>query len=110
MADIPDPSRPPEEYFAGELRLLAGFLSPEEQRRLSLPLPIEVGGTHGETLLRCQGPVEEKVVARILEMLMACRQEGITLYRPQLARLRSVLVTTTRYVFVIRGPSGGEEG
>jgi uncharacterized protein (UPF0216 family) len=150
VADVPDSSRPPEEYFTGELRvmnahlprsqktladllvepepfiacrddtphlfkveelkLLAGFLSEEEQRHLSLPMLIEVGGPRGETQLRCLSPVEEKVVSRILEMPMACRQGGITLYRPQLARLRSVLVTTTQYVFVIREPAGGEEG
>jgi uncharacterized protein (UPF0216 family) len=91
-----------------ELRLLAEFLSPEEQQQLHLPMLIEVGGTGGagsETLLRCQGPVEEKVVTRILEMPMACRQGAITLYRPQLTRLREVLITTTQYVFVL-----GERG
>ena len=142
MVDTPDPSRPPEEYFAGELRvinahlprgtktladlltepepfiacrddtphlfrieelkLLAGYLTPEEQRNLSLPMVIEVGGApQGESRLRCLGPVEEKVVSRVLGMPMACRQGGITLYRPQLARLRGVLVTTTQYAFVV---------
>jgi hypothetical protein len=100
----------PHLFKKEELKLLAGFLSPEEQPLLRLPMLIEVGGTRGETLLRCRGQVEEKVVTRILEMPMACRQGGITLYRPQLSRLRSVLATTTQYVFVIREPAGGEEG
>jgi uncharacterized protein (UPF0216 family) len=150
VADLPDPNRPPEEYFAGELRvmnahlprgtktladllaepepfvacrddtphlfridelkLLAGFLSEEERRTLNLPMLIEVGGgARGESMLRCRSPVEEKVAAKILGMPVACRQEAITLYRPQLARLRSVLVTTTQYVFVIRERAAGEE-
>ena len=100
----------PHLFKVDELRLLAGFLSGEEQRALSLPMLIEIGGAHGESLLRCLGPVEEKVVARILGMPVACRQGGVTLYRPQLAKLRSVLVTTTQYVFVIREPAGGEGG
>jgi len=67
---------------------------------------IEVGGgPRGESLLRCRGAVEEKVATRVLGMPMACRQGGITLYRPQLAKLRGVLVTTTQYAFVVRGPA-----
>ncbi len=92
----------PHLFKIEELKLLEGFLTPEEQRALSLPMLIEVGGgQRGESLLRCLGSVEEKVVSRVLEMPMTCRQGAITLYRPQLARLRSVLVTTTQYAFVI---------
>ncbi len=92
-------------FKVNELRLLAELLSPQEQQQLHLPMLIEVGGAGSETLLRCSGPVEEKVVTRILEMPMACRQGAITLYRPQLTRLREVLTTTTQYVFVL-----GERG
>jgi uncharacterized protein (UPF0216 family) len=149
MPDDPNAPRPPEEYFAGELRvmnahlpgsqktlagllaesqpyvacrddtphlfrreelkLLAGFLDEQEQRLLRLPMLIEVGGgAPGETRLRCLGPVEEKVVARILEMPVACREGVITLYRPQLAKLRDSLETTTQYVFVFREPDGDQ--
>jgi uncharacterized protein (UPF0216 family) len=91
----------PHLFKVEELKLLADMLEDEDRRLLQLPMLIEVGGgSGGETLLRCRGPVEEKVVGRILEMPMTCRQGGITLYRPQLARLRSVLVTTTQYAFV----------
>ncbi len=82
-----------------ELRLLAGFLSPEEQRLLLLPMLIEVG--NGEARLRCPTPVEEKIASRILSMPVACRAGFVTLYRPQLARLRDSLATTTQYVFVV---------
>ncbi len=92
-----------------ELKLLAGFLAPEEQRALSLPMPIEVGGgPQGESLLRCRGQLEEKVATHVLGMPMVCRQSGITLYRPQLAKLCSVLVTSAQYVFVVRNSTGGE--
>lgn len=100
----------PHLFKIDELKLLAEFLTPEEQRDLYLPMMIEVGGgSQGESLLRCRGAVEEKVATRILEMPMACHQGGITLYRPQLAKLRGVLPTTTQYAFVVRGPAGGEE-
>jgi uncharacterized protein (UPF0216 family) len=97
----------PHLFRIEELKLLASFLTPEEQRGLYLPMMIEVGGgPRGESLLRCRGAVEEKVATHVLGMPMICRQGGITLYRPQLASLRGVLVTTTQYVFVIRGPAG----
>lgn len=100
----------PHLFKIEELKLLAGFLTPEEQRGLYLPMMIEVGsGVRGESLLRCRGSVEEKIATRVLGMPMACRQGGITLYRPQLAKLRGVLATTTQYVFVVRGPAGGDE-
>ncbi len=100
----------PHLFRNDELKLLAGFLTLEEQRDLLLPLMIEVGGgSQGESLLRCRGSVEEKVATRVLGMPMACRQGGITLYRPQLAALRAALPTTTQYVFVVRGPAGGDE-
>jgi len=71
---------------------------------------IEVGGgPRGESLLQCRGSVEEKVATRVLGMPMANRHGGITLYRPQLAALRATLSTTTQYVFVVRGPAGGDE-
>jgi uncharacterized protein (UPF0216 family) len=93
-----------------ELKLLAGFLSAEEQRLLILPMLIEVGGgERGESLLRCGGAVEEKVASHVLGMPMTCRQGGITLYRPQLASLRNALSTTTQYVFVVRAGAGTEE-
>ncbi len=150
MIDDPNATRPPEEYFAGELRvmnahlpgrqktladllaeaepfvacrndtphlfrreeleLLAGLLDEEERRLLRLPMLIEVGGgAPGETRLQCLGPVEEKVVSQILSMPVNCRAGSITLYRPQLAKLRDSLETTTQYVFVVRAPEGGEE-
>jgi uncharacterized protein (UPF0216 family) len=100
----------PHLFKIEELKLLADFLTPEEQRSLYLPMMIEVGGgSQGESLLRCRGAVEEKVATRVLGMPMACRQGGITLYRPQLAGLRKVLVTTTQYAFVIRDQGGGEQ-
>jgi uncharacterized protein (UPF0216 family) len=100
----------PHLFKIEELRLLAEFLTPEEKRSLYLPMMIEVGaGPQGESLLRCRGTVEEKVVSRVLRMPVECRQGGITLYRPQLASLRNVLVTSTQYVFVVRAGAGGEE-
>jgi uncharacterized protein (UPF0216 family) len=93
-----------------ELKRLAEFLSLEDQRGLYLPMMIEVGGgARSESLLRCRGPVEEKVASHVLGMPMTCRQGGVALYRPQLAALRAALSTTTQYVFVLRAGQGGDE-
>ncbi len=88
-------------FDRGELSLLAGMLSAEEQGALRLPMLIEVGGSQeGQTALRCMGPVEEKVVAGILGMPARVHSGRIPLYKPQLAKLRGVLATTTQYVFL----------
>jgi uncharacterized protein (UPF0216 family) len=94
----------PHLFKRDELARLAGLLTPEEQRQLVLPMLIEVGGTReGETALRCPGAVEEKVASRVLGMPLACRDGRILLYKPQLAKLRGELATTTQYVF-LTGP------
>ena len=82
-----------------ELELLAGLLESEEQDRLLLPLLIEVGLKEGEFSVLCRGELEEKVLSRVLNMPIPCREGRLTLYRPQLGAVRSVLKTTTQFAF-----------
>jgi uncharacterized protein (UPF0216 family) len=84
-----------------ELKLLAGLLESGEQERFLLPLLIEVGPKEGEFSVLCRSELEEKVLSRILKMPVPCRQGRLTLYRPQLGAVRSVLKTTTQYAFTV---------
>ncbi|MCL0087951.1 DUF61 family protein [Dehalococcoidia bacterium] len=82
-----------------ELAYLAGLLNEEECRRLLLPMLIEVLPDQGEAIVPSHEGIEEKIIAHILEMPLVRTESGIRIYRPQLSALRSVLKTTTQYVF-----------
>jgi len=85
-----------------ELEYLAGLLDEAEQKALLLPILIELGAGEEETKVICRHGVEEKVVARILEMPLTSQEKKILIYKPQLAVLRKRLKTTTQYVFSAR--------
>ena len=82
-----------------ELKYLASLISADEQKALLLPMLLEVGAGQGEVAVICLGEVEEKVMAKILDMPITPRQRKIVLYRPQLALVRKLLRTTTQYLF-----------
>jgi uncharacterized protein (UPF0216 family) len=82
-----------------ELRYLASLIDDEEQKALLLPILLEVNAGRGEVAVMCQGEVEEKVMAKVLDMPVTPRQKKIVLYRPQLALVRKQLRTTTQYLF-----------
>jgi len=89
-------------YFRkDELEKLASLLSEDEQRVLLLPIIMEVTSSKGEIIIRTKGGPEEKVFAAILGMPVTCRQQQITLFRPQLTVLRKTLKTTTQYMFTV---------
>ncbi|MFC2005906.1 DUF61 family protein [Chloroflexota bacterium] len=52
-----------------------------------------------EIAIICRGKLEEKVIAKILDMPISTRRNRITIYKPQLALLRKPLKTTTQYLF-----------
>lgn len=82
-----------------ELNYLAGMLDPDEQKRLPLPMLIEVGANQGEAAIIGDAEVVEKIVSKALNMPV-CREEGrIRIHKPQLALLRKKFQTTTAYVF-----------
>ena len=82
-----------------ELEYLASMIDTDEQEALLLPILIEVNPGQGEMAIICRGEVEEKVISTILDMPVTPKQERIMLYKPQLARLRKPLKTTTQYLF-----------
>ena len=86
-------------FKRSELEYLASLLDTDEQKALSLPMLIELGGKQAEAAVICLGKMEEKVTSRALEMPVTCRERRIRIYRPQLALLRKKLKTTTVYVF-----------
>jgi len=82
-----------------ELEYLASLIGADEQEVLLLPLLIELGKNGGESAVICSGEIVEEVVSKVLDMHIRCKQNRITIYRPQLALLRKKLKTTTQYVF-----------
>jgi hypothetical protein len=82
-----------------ELEYLASMIAIDQQEALLLPMLIEVGLPETEATIICQGEVEEKLIAKILNMPIASEQGRIRIYKPQLALLRKRLKTTTQYVF-----------
>jgi uncharacterized protein (UPF0216 family) len=82
-----------------ELVYLATLLNEEECQRLLLPMLIAVLSGQGEAIVLSHEGVEEKVISHILKMPLVRTERGIRIYRPQLNVLRSVLKTTTQYVF-----------
>jgi uncharacterized protein (UPF0216 family) len=84
-----------------ELEYIASLIDIDEQQVLLLPMLVEPSAEQGEaTIILIEGEeVEEKVISKILGMPVTRKQTGITIYRPQLAVLRTKLKTTTQYVF-----------
>ena len=89
-------------FKRSELEYLASLLDTDEQKALSLPMLIELGGNQAEAAVICLGKMEEKVTSRALDMPVTCREGRIRIYKPQLALLRKKLRTTTVYVFSAR--------
>lgn len=88
-----------------ELNYLAGFLTPEEQNQLLLPLLIEVVPGEDYMAVIARGKSEEKVSEHVLGMPVRLEKGRIKLVRPQLAVLRQNLRTATQYIFSPRMPS-----
>ena len=82
-----------------EIKYLASLIDNDEQKALLLPMLLEVHAGRGEVAVICQGEVEEKVMAKVLDMPVTPRQKRIVLYKPQLALVRRLLRTTTQYLF-----------
>jgi uncharacterized protein (UPF0216 family) len=82
-----------------ELESLSKLLDPEEERSLWLPILLEVSPDQEGITIRSREGVEAKIFTQILRMPVVHKENLITIFRPQLSRLREVLRTTTQYVF-----------
>jgi uncharacterized protein (UPF0216 family) len=88
-----------------ELNYLAGFLTPEEQKQLVLPLLIEVVPGEDYIAVIARSKIEAKVVEYVLGMPVRIDRGRIEIVKPQLAVLRQNLRTATQYIFSPRMPS-----
>jgi uncharacterized protein (UPF0216 family) len=82
-----------------ELQYIASLITPEEEKKLLLPIIIEIGNVPSEAVILCQSDIEGKVISKILGMPIKTNNNRIRLYRLQLALLRKIAKTTTQYVF-----------
>ncbi|MGB9979689.1 DUF61 family protein [Methanobacterium sp.] len=82
-----------------ELEKIAGIIDQEDYKRLKLPIYIEIESMTSGAVIR--GPLEAKIVCKILEIESECKNE-IFIYRPQIKKLRIEFPTTTQYIFLIR--------
>ena len=82
-----------------ELRFIAGIITQEEQSSLLLPMILEVQSQEGDIVIHTKGGIEAKVLSVILGMPLVVRHNILRIFRSQVNMLRSVLKTTTQYVF-----------
>jgi len=82
-----------------ELESLSQMVNDDERRSLLLPIIMEITSDRAEIIIRTKGETEAKIFSTILGMSVICKQNKITIYRPQLGVIRNALKTTTQYVF-----------
>jgi len=82
-----------------ELQYIASLITPEEEKKLQLPMIIEIGNIPSEAVILCQSEIEGKVISKILGMPIKINNNKIKLYRSQLALLRKIAKSTTQYIF-----------
>jgi uncharacterized protein len=81
-----------------ELERISGIIGESNFHKLKLPIYIEIDSNASGS--RITGKFESEVVCKILEM-DNCKTE-MYIYRADLKKLRSILPTTTQYIFLVR--------
>lgn len=84
-----------------ELDYLSQMLDDCEQRVLLLPIIMEVNPDQIGVTIRSKKGIEAKIFSKVLGMFVVCKQNMITIGRPQLRIVRKALRTTTQYVFFL---------
>jgi len=82
-----------------ELEKIAEMLDEKEPDLLLLPILLEVSPGGSEFIVRSPTGVEARLLSKVLNMDIACRENRITLYKRQLDIIRTTLKTSTQYVF-----------
>ena len=82
-----------------ELKKIADIIDKEDYERLKLPIYIEIESMTSGAVIK--GPLETRIVCKILEIETDCKNE-IFIYRPQIRKLRMEFPTATQYIFLIR--------
>lgn len=83
-----------------ELALLSGMLSQEESQELMLPMIIEVSSEGSEMTVPSPKGTEAKVLSNILDMKLSLTGNKVSVFKPHLGQIRTVLKTCTQYVFI----------
>ncbi|MDI9623723.1 MAG: DUF61 family protein [Methanothermobacter sp.] len=88
-------------FKADELEFIASLLPEDEQKRLRLPIYIEIDATISGA--RIKGKLEVKIVSKIIgrEVDEYNIPEEIHIYNPEIKILRRELPTTTQYIFLV---------
>lgn len=81
-----------------ELERISGIIGKSNFNKLKLPIYIEIDSNASGS--RIAGRYESEVVCKILE-IDNCEIE-MYIYRADLKKLRSILPTTTQYIFLVR--------
>lgn len=82
-----------------ELEYLASLIDRDEQEALLLPMPMEIRPGQDEVAIVCGCGVGEKIISRILDMPITCKEGKVIIYKSQLGAVRKALKTTTQYLF-----------
>ncbi|MGC9517658.1 MAG: DUF61 family protein [Methanomicrobiales archaeon] len=81
-----------------ELERLSQMISPNDYKRLKLPIYIEIGADKSGA--RISGQLECEIVSKILDI--SSGKSELFIYRPDIKILRNELPTTTQYIFLTR--------
>ncbi len=89
----------PHHFRKRELAVLSQMITDDEQNSLLLPILMEVTSDRADIIIRTRSGVEAKILSAVLDMPVTCKDNKITIFRPQLNVVRKKLKTTTQYVF-----------
>jgi uncharacterized protein (UPF0216 family) len=82
-----------------ELKYLCELLPEEDCPLLLLPIIMEVQSEQGDIVIHSKQGIEAKILAAIIGMTLLNEDNTIRMFKPQVNAVRSVLKTTTQYVF-----------
>ncbi|MBN2299452.1 MAG: DUF61 family protein, partial [Deltaproteobacteria bacterium] len=83
-----------------ELRYLSELIEEEEYDLLLLPIILEVRSEQGDIIIHSKHGIEAKLISSIIGMPLLFRDNSLKMFRSQINAVRSVLKTTTQYVFI----------
>jgi len=89
----------PHHFRKRELEVLSQITTDDERHTLLLPILMEVTSDRADIIIRTRSGTEAKIFSAVLDMPVTCKDNKITIFRPQLSVVRKKLKTTTQYVF-----------
>ena len=83
-----------------ELKYVSELIEKDEYELLLLPIILEVRSEHGDIMIHSKHGIEAKVISSIIGMPLLFSDNSLKVFRSQINAVRSVLKTTTQYVFI----------